>query len=152
MLLGAIHGNPPYAASKRNMTERARALQQCLYGAAIVVLLAGLCAAWLIDRAAGDEPDVPAGSEVVIVNGQAYAIAPSDTKEYMRDLERFGGKATVLFVELEDWFGGLWHGRSLAVTVAWLSTLVSLGLFLAAGRVASPRGSDEHDGASDRGP
>jgi hypothetical protein len=152
MLCGAIHGNPSYAASNRNMTERARALQQCLYGAAVVVLLAGLCAAWLIDRAAGDEPDADNAAQIVIIDGKAYAIAPTDSKQYMRDLERFGGKATVLFVELEEWFGGLWHGRSLAVTVAWLSTLVSLGLFLAGGRVAPPGRSGEHDGASDRGP
>jgi hypothetical protein len=27
-------------------------------------------------------------------------------------------------------FAGLWHGRSLAVTVVWITAFISLGLFL----------------------
>lgn len=124
------------------MDKRTETLRKRLHAASIIVLVLGLCSALLIYRMAGDEPDVPDGSQVVIVDGEAYAIAPSDTKAYLRDLERFGGKATVLFVQLEDWFGGLWHGRSLAVTVAWITAFVSLGLFLLAGTMppdAEPR-------------
>jgi hypothetical protein len=134
------------------MNERTRALQKNLYAASIIVLVVGLCSALLIYRAAGDEPEVANGSQVVIIDGHAYTIAPSDSKQYMRDLERFGGKATVLFVEFEDWFDGLWHGRSLAVTVAWLSTFVSLGLLLVANKLQPPgaAGPDsERDGPSD---
>lgn len=129
------------------MDARTAALQKRLYVAATLVLVAGLLAAWLIYRTAGDEP-IAAGSQVVIIDGQAYAIAPTDSKEYMRELERFGGKATVLFVELEDWFAGLWRGRSLAITVAWISALVSLGLFVVAGHLRS----DGETGEPGRGP
>lgn len=117
-------------------------LQRRLHLASALVLVLGLCSALLIYRAAGDEPDIPAGSQVVIVDGEAYAIAPADTKAYVHDLERFGGKATVLFVEFQEWFGSLWRGRSLAFTVAWIAAFVSLGLFLLAGIIptdAEPR-------------
>lgn len=36
----------------------------------------------------------------------------------------------VLAAELTRWFAGLWRGRNLAFTVAFLSVLVALGLYL----------------------
>jgi hypothetical protein len=60
---------------------------------------------------------------------------------YLRDLERFGGKAAVLFDELNRWFAGLWRGKSLATTVAWISVFVALVLF-ALGRHAPPDSKD----------
>jgi hypothetical protein len=41
----------------------------------------------------------------------------------------------VLFDELDRWFAGLWQGKSLAFTVAGISVLASLGLFLYARRL-----------------
>ena len=41
-----------------------------------------------------------------------------DSKKYVREMEIYGGKMNLLASELGNWFGGLWHGRSLAFTVA----------------------------------
>jgi len=84
------------------------------------ILLAGLAAAIVIYAHAGPAPDYPLGSD------------PEDSKVYLRQLELYGGKANVLGVELRQWFDGLWHGRSLAFTVAVLAALVAGGFRLAA--------------------
>ena len=47
--------------------------------------------------------------------------AYSPTKRDLYEIEKMGGKATVLGVEFNSWFGGLWHGRRLAYTVGFLS-------------------------------
>jgi hypothetical protein len=105
-------------------------LQARLYAGSIAVLLAGLCAASAIYLAAGDDADVDEAYRIVVVDGKAYPIAPGDLKTYVRDLQRFGGKAAVLFDEFNRWFAGLWRGKSLAVTVGWIAVFLSLGLFL----------------------
>ena len=75
--------------------------------------------------------DAPADAfGYLIVDGVAYPTAGSRSKTYVRDLERFGGKAAVLFDEINRWFAGLWQGKSLAYTVAWISLIFSLGLYL----------------------
>ena len=65
-------------------------------------------------------------------------IDPSSTKTYVRELRRFGGQAAVLFDELIRWFANLWHGRSLGITIAWISVFVALLLFAIA-RKLGPR-------------
>lgn len=54
------------------------------------------------------------------------------SKMYMHEIQRFGGKLAVVFEELTQWLGGLWHGVNLAITVAWLSVATALVLFLLA--------------------
>ena len=98
-----------------------------------LVLIVGLATAAAIYFTAEDEPQQ--SSSYVIV------IDPAMTKTYVRDLERFGGKAAVLFDELNRWFAGLWRGRSLGTTVAWISAFVALVLF-ALGRRAPPDSKD----------
>lgn len=49
-----------------------------------------------------------------------------DTKQYLRDMEVYGGKANVLATQFRHWFNGLWHGRSLALTVAFISMVLAL--------------------------
>jgi hypothetical protein len=61
-------------------------------------------------------------------------VSPSEydrftSKKYVRELERFGGKFAVLTAELNQWVAGLWHGKSLAVTVGILSLLLALLLW-----------------------
>ena len=51
------------------------------------------------------------------------------SKKYVRELERFGGKFAVVTAELSQWFAGLWHGKSLAITVGILSLLLALLLW-----------------------
>jgi len=61
-----------------------------------------------------------------------YVTSIHNSKRYLLELERIGGKAAVVAVELSDWFKGLWHGRRLAGTLAVLSVGASLLCFLAA--------------------
>ena len=71
-----------------------------------------------------------------------YLVAPDDantdieqmrtSKMYLHEIEKFGGKAAVLFEELSHWLGSLWHGPRLALTVAWLSLATAAVLFLIA--------------------
>lgn len=64
--------------------------------------------------------------------GTLLEFSADTSKRYMRGLQRYGGTANVLATELTDWFNGLWHGRSLAFTVAVITLLVCLGyLFFA---------------------
>ena len=78
-----------------------------------LVLIVGLTTAAAIYFTAEDEPQL-SSSYVIVVD-------PAMTKTYVRDLERFGGKAAVLFDEFNRWLAGRWHGRALGITIAWLS-------------------------------
>ncbi|MEQ1853781.1 MAG: hypothetical protein ABMA01_19570 [Chthoniobacteraceae bacterium] len=111
-------------------------LRLYICGAAILVL--GLCGALLIYFNADEAPADAIG--YLIVDGVAYPTAGTRSKTYVRDLERFGGKAAVLFDEFNRWFAGLWRGKALASTVAWISVIVSLGLFLFARWLPPDRG------------
>jgi hypothetical protein len=91
--------------------------------ASAAVLVLGLLAGALIYVAAPDEGASP------------YTIPPAQSRMYIRELRQFGGKASVLFAELNDWFAGLWQGKALGVTVAWLGVAVAAGLFLFAERL-----------------
>lgn len=61
-----------------------------------------------------------------------YEIAAS--KQYNRQLQRFGGKASVLFDEIQTWFAARWQGKQLGVTVGWISVGAALVLYFAARR------------------
>jgi hypothetical protein len=91
-----------------------------LYAASAAVLLLGLAAAGLIYLFADDESESAALYEMQVSKG------------YIRQLQQFGGRASVLFDELNRWFAGLWHGTALALTVAWLSVAAAALLFLVA--------------------
>lgn len=106
-------------------------LRRRLRLACLVVLAAGLCAATLIYLLAEDVPDDSLGN--VIVNGAVYPLSTCDSKLYRRELERLGGKSALLLDDFNRWFGELWQGRTLGKTVAWISILVSLGLYALAG-------------------
>jgi len=94
--------------------------------AAVLVLLLGLPAAAAIYFTAEDEPQLST-SYVVVMD-------PATSKTYVRELERFGGKAAVLFDEFNRWFASLWHGRALGLTVAWISLALALVLYWIARR------------------
>ena len=49
--------------------------------------------------------------------GEVRGYQPEETKQYLRTLELYGGKANVMATELREWFGSLWPGRRLAYTV-----------------------------------
>ncbi|HMK75670.1 MAG TPA: hypothetical protein VK568_05755 [Thermodesulfobacteriota bacterium] len=110
-------------------------LQTFLNLISAVILLGGLGGAILIYRAAENTSYGALGYETG--NGSVYPIMPEDSKKYQRDLELYGGKANMLMDQLRRGFAGLWHGKSLALTVACLSILISFGVFYAANHLPS---------------
>ena len=64
------------------------------------------------------------------VDASEYRL--EDSKKYVREMEIYGGKMNLLASELGNWFSGLWHGRSLAFTVAVITVLVALAYRLLA--------------------
>jgi hypothetical protein len=85
------------------------------YTIAAGILLAGLIGAAVVYLRAVAEPPIP------------MEFSAKTSKQYRHDLEVFGGTANVLAVRFMDWFSSLWHGRSLALTVALLSLATALG-------------------------
>jgi len=79
---------------------------------AMAVLAAGLLAAALIFVTAG--PDAPDLLE-----------DDAARRQYEFELEKIGGKAAVLAADVANWFSSLWHGRTLAWTVAVLSLVIA---------------------------
>ncbi len=101
-----------------------------LYLGAAVVLVVGLCATVAIYVTAGDDPDLSGAYEIIVVDGKPVPIPATQSKAYVRQLQRFGGKASVLFAEMGEWFGSLWHGKQLAITVGWMTLVMSAALCL----------------------
>jgi hypothetical protein len=101
------------------------------------ILLVGFAAAIVIYVVAGPDRDDASGYD------------PMQNKMYLHDLELYGGKANLLAVEFRDWFVGLWQGRNLAFTVAFLTVLVVLIMRFAA---RYPPEEEEESAVVHRGP
>ncbi|MEI6722708.1 MAG: hypothetical protein WCO67_18235 [Betaproteobacteria bacterium] len=117
------------------MPELRLPLKVRVYLAALAVLGLGMCAAVVVYVNSDEVPEAAIG--YIVVDGMKYPIAAGDSKRYQRDLEMFGGKASVLFDEFTRWFARLWQGKTLGLTLAALSAVVALALFLFA-RVLPP--------------
>jgi hypothetical protein len=102
------------------MNEKTRTLQRRLYLAAALFLLAGLGSAVAIYLNAGDTADTD------------MVDAFLQSKTFRHEVEAYGGKASVVADELARWFDSLWHGQTLAFTVAALAVLAAGGIFLGA--------------------
>jgi hypothetical protein len=89
------------------------------YSGAAVLLLGLVSAAVIYIFAPDDGGADPAGQ---IASGRIY--------EY--NIERIGGMAAVYAARFNRWLAGLWHGRSLAYTVAVLSVAIALVCFVVA--------------------
>ncbi len=124
-----------------NMKRKITDLQTRLYLFIAIIMMAGLGSSVLIYLKAGNDPQGFLGYEVA--GGRVYPISPEDSKMYMHDLELYGGKLNVLADEFMRWFSGLWHGRSLAFTVACITVAISLVIFFIA------RSSISDDSAGD---
>ena len=116
--------------------------QTCLNLISVIILLVGLGSAVLIYRIAENDSNSVFGYE--IIGGQAYPIMPEDSKMYLRDLQLYSGKAGVLADEFRRWFVGLWYGKSLAFTVAYITLFISFVVFYAANHLPSRLKSDVH--------
>ncbi len=113
------------------MKGKTAQLRTCLKIAAAILLLVGLGSAAAIYLTAGEATDAMPGYE------------PEDSKLYQRNLELYGGKANVLATEFSRRFDGLWHGRSLAGTVASITIAVSAAMFFVARTLTSDPHSDK---------
>jgi len=89
--------------------------------AALFILAIGLGAGATIYFTA----DEAAPSAYIVVGDTAYPYDPAISKTYVRQLERFGGKAAVLFDDFNRWFASLWVGRRLGVTIICLSAFTA---------------------------
>jgi hypothetical protein len=115
-------------------------LHTCLNLFSAIILLIGTGSAVLIYRTAENNSSGVLGYEEE--GGSVYPIMPDDSKKYLRDLELYGGKGNVLMDELRRGFVGLWHGKSLAFTVACITIFISFGVFYAANHLPSRLKSD----------
>ena len=115
-----------------------------LYVCSVFILIVGLFSATAIYLLAEDQPD--AGDGYVVVDGKTYPAGVYQSKRYQRDLERFGGKANVIFDEINRWFVSLWRGKRLGITLGWLSVIASLGLFLLARYLYPEPEPEDRDG------
>ena len=68
-----------------------------------------------------------------------------ESKRFAHDLELYGGKANVLANKFSHWFEGLWHGQSLAFTVAFLTVVMAVGYFFVASRLAAHAAAEAAD-------
>jgi|NGEPerStandDraft_9_1074522.scaffolds.fasta_scaffold77735_1 hypothetical protein len=101
----------------------------CLNLISIIILLVGFGSAIWIYRTAGNDANGVLGYEEG--GGSVYPVMPEDSKKFLRDLELYGGKTGVLLYEFRRWFDGLWHGKSLAYTIAFITVLISLCVYAA---------------------
>ncbi len=107
--------------------------QTRLYLIAAIILLVGLGSAVSIYLTAED------ASNNTLVNNY------ENSKIYRHDLELYGGKANVLADEFSRWFAGLWHGKSLAFTIACITVCISFGFFFVARHSQSGPKADARD-------
>lgn len=114
----------------------------CLYFIGVAILLAGLGSSALIYETSRNHPKTVQAYEEG--GGSVYPVSPEDSKQYLRDLQLYGGTANVLADELRRWFAGLWHGKSLAFTIACITILVSSGIFYAASHLQPRVKSNAH--------
>ena len=119
-----------------NMKRAIAKLQKRHYLITALILLLGLGSSALIYLTADTEPE----------NDVFYEYQHS--KKYKHDLELYGGKANVLANDFTRWFGGLWQGRSLALTVGVITLFISFGYFY----IASMLDHDAHDKNDRDGP
>ena len=113
--IGSING--------RSMTMRWKSanLQTRLYIIAATILVLGLLSSALIYLTAAEiDTEGLLGNQI------------EESKSYRRSLQLYGGKANLLASEFMQWFNGLWHGRTLGITVACITGLVSILILLVA--------------------
>lgn len=111
-----------------------------LYLITAIILMVGLSGAILIYMTAENDTDSFLVYEAI--GGYIHPMAPEGSKMYGHDLELYGGKANVPADEFMRWFAGLWHGKSLAFTVACIAIFISFGFFFVAHLLQSDLKSD----------
>jgi len=106
--------------------QRRRPLHTVINYWGVAILLVGLAGAALIYVFADDDRDTDLAREI------------TSGRMYRHNLELTGGKFSVLADQFNEWFAGLWHGRSLAYTVAVLAIAIALACFWLARLISNP--------------
>ncbi len=114
--------------------DRFRMGRKQIRDVAVMLLALGLGSALTIYFTAEPTPADPLGYD------------PMDTKKYLRELEVYGGQANVLSVEFREWFSGLWHGKTLAATVAVLTIFLTFAFWFVASNQVSDDGGQAGPG------
>ena len=109
----------------------------------IAILVVGLVGAALIYKASAD---YSTRVQEYRARGGEILPSPDNSKQYLRELELYGGTANVLAYELRTWFVGLWQGESLAYTIIFITVLVSSGIFYVASRLPPGAGKEARGG------
>jgi hypothetical protein len=75
----------------------------------------------------------------IYLNGETEYALPmeltDDSKVNISRLERLAGKSAVVYEQLNEALGSLWHGPNLGITIFVITSLVALAYFV----LASPR-------------
>ncbi len=121
------------AEEEKNIKSKRTSLRTWLYLASGAVLLVGVVSSILIYLAAINDESADSGYEVI--GGFVYPGGGAYNKKYIHDLQVYGGNAAMLADRFIRWFNGLWHGTSLAYTVAVISLLVSFVVYVVARNV-----------------
>lgn len=112
----------------------------------IILLVLGLACATFVYRAASGLETGPGDAIGYEQGGEgAYRVSPEDSKSYERSMELYGGKANLLADELRRWLAGLWHGKSLAFTIGFITIAASLAVFGLANYVVPLTQNDGED-------
>ncbi len=114
------------------MHSTGKNLRTWLRIASLAILVTGAVSAVLIYWSAANPED----SSYEIVGGMVYPGGGYD-KKYLHDLQLYGGSAAVLSDQFLRWFNGLWHGTSLAYTVAVITVVLSFVLFVVANNIST---------------
>ena len=99
----------------------------------ILMLCAGLGSAVVIYLTAGSPDEISMVDEF------------EESKRFTHDLELYGGKANVLASKFSHWFEGLWHGQTLAFTVAFLTVVIAVAFYFVASRLAAHAAAEAAD-------
>ena len=119
------------ARTRNRVTSKTTNLRRRLYLISAMILLIGLGSAAFIYQTAEDDSD--------------NVLDYENSKMYRHDLEVFGGKANVIMSDFRSWLDGLWHGKSLAFTIAFITLFISGGFFLVANHMRPTLKSDARD-------
>jgi hypothetical protein len=95
------------------------------------ILLVGLSSSILIYQSVG--------------NDQYGALDFENSKLYRHNLEVYGGKFSVIMDDFRLWFLDLWHGKSLAIIIACMTIITSLGFFYRANHALQHLKPDGHN-------
>jgi hypothetical protein len=126
--------------------NRSQGVRRRLDALATILLLVGLtCAAFIYQEASLREAGSPDAIGYEEGSQGTYPILPEDSKSYRQSMELYGGKANLLADDFRRWFSGLWHGTSLAYTVAFVTILLAGTLFGEARYLVDPGEDDGRD-------